>query len=280
MLALTGLLAMTACADSSNTESQETVTSPPPPSTQVVGLRGSKATNPTAAPPQPVALRTRTPEVEVSSPAVEPRSTQAAEVNTPDRTFSENTEADSYNSDWAWNDMWPGEWPDGFTVEWENVVLTGFSEPEIGSEGSIKCPVIRGLTVHPWNKSRIESDDWQFKSATYRSNIDIIKDGNVMAALGAKEPILKLRTGEQLRLEAILSEGFIKASYKGQTYEFFDHDLRSIAKFEESKKPDLWANIICNDKDQTRAWLKLDQVSKIEGVGPVNLEKYGHAEDL
>ena len=272
--------ALSACTDASDQKTSENQTKPEAKASSPVALRGATQLAPSTETPKPAALRLRT---NRPAPASEP--TTAAIVTEPEpRPVSQNNpknpESAEYSDLWAWNELWPGEWPDGFTVEWENVVLEGYSGPSNGGPADQDCPVRRGMTVHPWNADRIAKDEWKFKTATYRSKIVITKDAKILAASGAEDARLNFKVGDELRLEAVLSEGFIKASFQGKTYEFFDYDLRKVANFEQEKDPHLWVNITCNDKDQNRVWLRLKDVSGVEGIGPVNLTEYGQASDL
>ncbi|MEM9225149.1 MAG: hypothetical protein AAGA24_01455 [Pseudomonadota bacterium] len=218
---------------------------------------------------------------EPSLPVPDPVSgLDTARSQATDEPYVSPKESGFYDENWNIVDFWPGEWPDGFTVTGDYVVLMGREEPRPGSPAIIACPLPSNMNVNPWNDDRVATENWAFKSAQYRSRITMLEDAELVSDYSGPKKTLEVEVGDVLRHEAYYSEGYFLASFEGEEYELNESDLTEIASFEQSPDDDLWVRVTCHYGKGGEVWLLLSEVQRQRGIGPVSFDAFGEASDL
>ena len=213
-------------------------------------------------------------EVPIPPPPAPPPAEETAEAPAAPMQIGE------YSDIWTLEPFWPGEWPDGFTVTADDVVLKGRQDPVPWAPMVVTCPLAKNTNVSPWNHARIESDGWEFMSAQYRSKITMKEDVTLLTGFSEKPKQLVLKAGDVMRYEAYYSEGFFRASFDGENYELNEVDLNGIAEIEPGEPSDLWVNVACDFTKGERAWLLLSDIEGLPGIGMASYDEFGVASDL
>ncbi len=229
-----------------------------------------------------------TPKGEVPPVITPPPPPPMAEPETATETEPEPVEAETmaepnvaeYDESWSINDYWSGEWPDGFTVTSDNVVLMGRAAPHPSLTADIACPLAKNTNVNPWNHARGEADNWEFMSANKRTKITMLEDAAFETGFSEKPSILNVKAGDVLTYESYIAEGFFIAGFEGETYELNEGDFNGRADFEQGGETHEWVNVECGFGKGTRAWLLLSEVQSEDGIGPVSFDAFGSASDL
>ena len=208
-----------------------------------------------------------------------------APIATPEPTQTELDALlpDYYSVGWAVTAGWPGEYPAGFSILAEGIVLNGHSRMHPQTPAIIKCPVPQFATYQQWNVSRAESDNLIFKTATKIFKITISEDTQIeypSDEMGYQLKKLTLKVGDQLSYLRYLGEGFTIVEFNGKEYEINENDLYNVSDIatQQNSGEDLWLELDCSDN--TRAWVLYDQVLRQKGVGPAPITGYGESTDI
>ncbi len=240
----------------------------------VMGL-GACATKgevpPVVTPPLP-------PPMPVATDVTEPEAEPVIEVETEPEEVAETY--GSYDESFAITDFWSGEWPDGFTVTADDVVLMGRVEPHPSYPQEISCPIAKNTNVNPWNSERADADDWEFMTANQRTKITMTEDVTLDTGFSEAPKTLELKAGDVLMYEVYYAEGFFQASFEGEYYEINEADLNRKAEYEQGGQTDEWVNVECAYGKGDRAWLLLSEVQGQLGIGIVSFDAFGIASDL
>jgi len=186
----------------------------------------------------------------------------------------------AYDESFTITDFWSGEWPDGFTVTSDDVVLMGRLEPHPSFPQEIACPIEKNTNVNPWNHDRRDADSWEFMTANQRTKITITEDVTLETGFSEEPKTLSLKAGDVLMYETYYAEGFFQASFEGEYYEINEADLNLSAEFEQGGQTDEWVNVECAFGKGDRAWLLLSEVQGQPGIGLVSFDEFGAASDL
>ncbi|MFC7291616.1 hypothetical protein [Hirschia litorea] len=196
--------------------------------------------------------------------------------------------ADHYGDDWAVTGGWPGEYPAGFSILKDNIVLKAHPHMNPLTEANIDCPVPKFATYQQWNHTRAEADDLDFVVATKIFTITMQDDLNIKVPdpkdlQGFKDIDLRLKSGDTLSYLRYLGEGFAIIKYQGTEYQIDEQELHSVSDINDAgqtSQVDLWLELPCADADKTRAWVLYDEVIRQDGVGPAPIFGYGVSQDI
>lgn len=184
----------------------------------------------------------------------------------------------TYDNLWRIAEDWPGEWPSGFSIIADSVVVKGRNAMTPYEPLLYSCALPQGATYHVWNRDRIEADGLEFRTAFYRGAITANTAASVVDEFGET---LTVSAGDVMRFEEYYSEGLFLLSFEGKAYTVYLEQIEAIADFEPRNDADLWVNVACGEGgDLDRAWLKYDEVIEQDGVGSPWLEYFGSAYDV
>lgn len=186
----------------------------------------------------------------------------------------------AYDVNWYVSDGWPGEYPQGFTILKEGVVLKGRAEMDKALPAGIDCPVPQRANYNQWNHERVKIDDLHFVSASMKFTVTVNEDVSVAAVNDEADETLNLKKGETLTYLTYIAEGFALMSYKGVDYQINEADFDNKASFgsTENVEDDLWADIPCADGQ--RGWVLFAELQNVDGVGETEHTEYGNSSDL
>ncbi|MEO1643366.1 MAG: hypothetical protein AAFR74_08525 [Pseudomonadota bacterium] len=201
----------------------------------------------------------------------------APEIEAPTE-IPEPVQYGTYNDLWRISEYWPGEWPSGFSVVGESVVVKGRNAMTPYEPLLYTCALPQGASYQPWNYQRIEADSLTFRSAFYRSAITANKAASITNESGKT---LTVSPGDVMRYEEYYSDGIFLLSFNGEEYEFYTEEIEAIADFEDGEDTHLWVNVKCAEGgDLDRAWLKFDEVIDLDGITYTPLSLMGGAYDV
>ncbi|MEL7232048.1 MAG: hypothetical protein AAGJ85_06005, partial [Pseudomonadota bacterium] len=210
--------------------------------------------------PDPLTLADDTPEIEAPEDAAPP------------------IRHSTYDDLWRISEYWPGEWPSGFSVVGENVVVKGRNAMTPYEPLLYTCALPQGASYQPWNYQRIEADSLTFRSAFYRSAITANKAASITNESGKT---LTVSPGDVMRYEEYYSDGIFLLSFNGEEYDFYTEEIEAIADFEEGEDTHLWVNVKCAEGSELdRAWLKFDEVIELDGISYTPLSRMGGGYDV
>lgn len=192
-----------------------------------------------------------------------------------------------YDDSWTIGPGWPGEYPNGFSINSKTTVLMGRTEPSLSAKADTPCPMEFKATIHPWNTARIQTDELDFLTATKNVALKVTKDASLdvvvadMSDVGAVKSI-PVKAGETITLQQYFAEGFGQIAYNGISYEA---DLQQLTDFTDSNnnKPletHEWVKLTCADKGARRVWMLFDEAVKQKGVINTPISVFGVASDL
>lgn len=188
----------------------------------------------------------------------------------------------NYAGNWTIGEGWPGEYPNGFSVSAEKVVLMGRSVPDPNIAPDKPCLLETGATYHEWNKVRVKTDNLTFISATEQIPLTVTKDATVKVEQGLDMVPVEVKAGDTILLERYFSEGFGQIGIAGKSY---TTDLQQLIDYTDGNqndplKVDEWVEITCADKGAHRAWFLYRDVIEAPGIIPTPIEGFGEASDL
>ena len=131
----------------------------------------------------------------------------------------------AYDDNWYLSQNWPGEYPNGFTILKEGIVLSGRAEMNKTSPKALPCPVPKLANYNPWNHRRIITDKLGFVAAARTLALPVIQDNVVSVLLDGKALSLSLEAGETLTYLTYIGEGFALVRYQGMEYQINEADL-------------------------------------------------------
>ena len=186
----------------------------------------------------------------------------------------------AYDESWYISPGWPGEYPNGFTVLKEGVVLAGRMAMNKQLAKSLQCPVPHKANYNQWNHERVKADKLEFVAAAKTFPVTIKQGINVPAVAGEKDVTLSFKAGETLTYLTYIAEGFALMQYQDVEYQINEGDLGDQASFGEGRKiiDDLWVNIPCADGQ--RGWILYAELQGRDGIGETEHMEYGVSGDL
>lgn len=193
-----------------------------------------------------------------------------------------------YGDDWFVSGGWPGEYPPGFSILEDNVVLAGRADMDPDLAAEITCRMPKLATYQQWNTDRVDADDLDFVSASKKYEITMTANAPIAVPadeLGYSTRQIDLKAGDVLTYKRYLGEGWAIISYQGTDYEINEAELVNVSNIDSSGQAvgsgeDLWVQVTCLDSKSTRAWLLYKEAMEDPGVGPTPVIGYGEARDL
>ena len=82
----------------------------------------------------------------------------------------------AYDDSWFLSPGWPGEYPNGFTILVDDVVLAGRAEMNKSVPKSLQCPVPRLANYNQWNRERVEADELEFVAVAKTFELEVQQD--------------------------------------------------------------------------------------------------------
>ena len=212
-------------------------------------------------------------ESELGAPSQAPAT---VEVSIPVPTYNEEI--------WYASPGWPGEYPPGFSILDENVVVLGRVAMHDSLPRLIECPLPQNATYQLWNNTRVEADELEFVTVSERIEITINDTAEIDTPRGefdGPNNTTALSPGDTLVYLRYLGEGWAIMEYQGEELQVMENDLLEISDLREaaevSEKDMLWVNVPCSDK---RGWLLLDDLLAEPGIVLTPITGYGEARDL
>lgn len=186
----------------------------------------------------------------------------------------------AYDDSWYVSSGWPGEYPNGFTILRDGVVLEGRAGMDKALPKTLQCPVPKFANYNPWNHQRVEADQLRFISASKKFTITMTADARVPVFDDAHDETLSLKKGDTLTYLTYIAEGFALMDYQGTEYQVDMAELEEKASFGEQPDigDDLWADIPCADGQ--RGWVLHAELQSVDGVGETEHVAYGESPDL
>ena len=208
-------------------------------------------------------------------PQPEPAISPAADIPAP--TYNEEV--------WYISGGWPSEYPPGFSVLDEDVVLMGRKHMHQDAARSVSCPVPQNASYQQWNTSRVEADDLEFVTVSEKVIVQITEDAFVDAPTDENwENELALNAGDTLTFLRYLAEGWSIWELGSDEYEIEEGALRDISDIETAfaniSEDRLWVEITCADDARSRAWLLYDEVLDNEGIVMTPIIGFGESRDM
>jgi len=179
---------------------------------------------------------------------------------------------------------WPGEYPAGFSVLEDGIVLKGRAEMTPYSPQDIDCPAPKYATYQQWNGQRNIADDLKWISVTPTFDFTILKDVTLDAQAEAEdsEVQLELKAGETVTYLRYYGEGFMAIRHDGKDYGVDGWPLQEnsdmMAKNEASGEVDQWVQMPC--ADGKRGWVLYREALETDGVVITPIIGYGESADL
>ena len=203
----------------------------------------------------------------------------APETPTPVESEKEPVQS-GYDENWHFAAGWPGEYPPGFAVTGSGIIAKGANMPSLDQERPIECALHQFANYHPWNQERNKSDSLDFYSANEIITYTMAKDIDVYVYDENGDKVLSIPTGDTIRYLAYYAEGQGLFEYKGVAYE---GELTSFQGDNIQGSPangmlHNWVNVEC--ANDTRAWLRLDEVIAQDGIEDSYSSNWGAAFDL
>lgn len=206
-------------------------------------------------------------------------------VETPDLSI---VAPENYDDGWNVSGGWPGEYPPGFSVLEEGVVLQGRTAMHPLTEATIACPVSKLATYQQWNFLRTDADDLDYVVATKLFDITMTSDAPIEVPddeMGYQAKQLPLKKGDVLTYQRYLGEGYAIISFGGVDYEINEAELVNVSDINEAASADglvedLWVEVACGDEAASRAWVLYDEVINTSGIGPTPITGYGESADI
>lgn len=186
-----------------------------------------------------------------------------------------------YDDNWYRGDFWSGEYPDGFSVLKDTIVLL---RPRLDPavERSIECPLAAKATYQQWNIGRVAAEALDFVSFTEIVDMVVTEpyEATLYAETDSAETSVAFKAGDTWRYLAYYGEGAFLMQYKGVNYTG-DQGLDDASKVvrEGARGYDEWLRINCANNKW--GWLYMGDV-KVDDVtfGAPNITEYGSAADL
>lgn len=190
----------------------------------------------------------------------------------------------AYGAGWNVDEGWPGEYPNGFSIEDEGVVLLARSAPVLSSERDIACPLEKGASIHPWNVDRVEANDLSFIVANMVLPLDIIKTGSITVWAHddpESDKTIRLKPGDGVIVTRYYGEGFGEIMLGGVKYTTDLQDVTALSAPNDMQLDEhLWVQLPCNDDASSRVWLLYHEVMETVGVTETPIDEYGLTHDL
>ncbi|MEZ5538030.1 MAG: hypothetical protein R3F02_20685 [Thiolinea sp.] len=189
-------------------------------------------------------------------------------------------ESSVYDDSWYISSGWPGEYPNGFSILKDGVVLEGRAEMNKAAAKTLNCPVPRLANFNPWNHQRVDADQLEFISASKKFTIPVVEDVDVPVFDDAHGDTLALKKGAELTYLTYIAEGFALMAYQGKEYQVDMAGLEEKVSFagQPDIADDLWVNIPCQSGQ--RGWVLHSEVVGVDGVRETEHTVYGESPDL
>jgi hypothetical protein len=202
--------------------------------------------------------------------------------------------ATKYDTSWHRAAYWSGEYPHGFTMT-ANVTIRIRSTPDPDVPRSKSCALRKGATYHPWNRSRVASDQLEFVTFTRIQTFELQEDYTVKLTPepGGGSATIAFKKGDRWSYLANFGEGQFLIRVGGGTYRT-DQDLyqrsaevgapadRRQRTYEDREEEyrmrnHEWVKLKC--ANGAAGWIFYNEVRKVPGFSDPNECGYGCAED-
>lgn len=213
-------------------------------------------------------------------------------TNTPEAVETVEPETpilqDHYAEGWDVSRGWPGEYPPGFSVLDDDVIVMGRSVMQPLTEPDVACALPKFATYQQWNTARVDGDALDFRTATKLFDITITTNAPIEVpgdALGYSTKLLQLETGDVLVYKRYLGEGYAIIAHDGVDYEINEAELTDISDFADASiavgyQEDLWVNVKCVGDFGVRAWVLYDEARQHTDIGPTPIIGFGDSRDI
>jgi hypothetical protein len=192
-----------------------------------------------------------------------------------------------YDSNWSVTQGWPGEYPAGFTILADGVVVKGRASMDMTAPQTIDCPLHKLAHYQLWNEARNKTDNPDYKVATLRKTITVTSDGVLEYPGDAPDFAMvsaPVKVGDTIVFTRYLGEGWSVYEFQGKEIELEDFTLTALTDmdkvFAEGNEIHEWLEVPCKDAAGTRAWLFLDEVLTHPDIGPAAITGFGEAADI
>lgn len=195
---------------------------------------------------------------------------------------------EDYDEAWYISSGWPGEYPLGFSVLEDGVVLMGRARMHPSALPDVACPVAKYATYHQWNNDRVMADELAFVTATQTQTVTMSADAPIEVpadTMGYETKRLDLKAGDQLIYKRYLGEGYAIIEVNGRAFDINEAELANVSDIETVlagavEGEHLWVEIACLDEAGSRAWVLFGEAVRTDGVGPSPVFGYGESRDL
>ncbi|MEL7129529.1 MAG: hypothetical protein AAGK23_08265 [Pseudomonadota bacterium] len=228
-------------------------------------------------------------DTEISEPAQLPAEIEVATVNPIDRPADSASQIldpfMGYDDTWYISYGWPGEYPPGFAVLADGVVVMGREAMAMDAPLDQDCPLARNAVYQQWNQARAEADALEFYTASKITKVTFPSGGNIMAIPEADQRLvpqpvsLEITPGGSIGYLRYVAEGFFLMEHNGEEYQTLENELPRDTVFEQSNaEDDLWLRTNCTNGNQV--WLTLKDALETEGIEEAEIQGYGVSSDL
>lgn len=191
--------------------------------------------------------------------------------------YYEGIPPNHYPQDWNISWTWGGEYPNGFSVIKENVVIKGRLKPNPKLEKTLECPLDFLGMYHPWNHE--SKSDLKFLTATKTFDIILSEALATDVYLNEKISSKTFEVGERITFLHHMSEGWARMKIAGKVIEL---DFSNIAANDWPENIDTvheWVQLPCEDK---AGWVLFDDVILRNDVADYgySLSSWGSTQDL
>lgn len=186
-----------------------------------------------------------------------------------------------YDKSWFVADYWSGEYPPGFAVTGDGVVLKARKVSDSKLKANIACPVPKNAVFHPWNEARPATYRTYAKIVTLKVLKNFAYDFISENGEFANTPV---KTGDSLEYLVYGGEGYFQVRLNGKEMTAGQDLFEHVAPVEQSDfVSHEWVKIKCENGKE--AWLLLSDLRKgddgwLAGLDGPNITEYGKAADL
>lgn len=188
----------------------------------------------------------------------------------------------AYDDSWYQTEFWSGEWPPGFSVIKEGVVVPARRGMSKEMPTTFNCPLPYKAVFHPWNDRRNQLSDVHYWTASKIVNMTVKDAFTFNNDEGVK---IDMKPGEIIKYLIYGSEGSFLISIRGLEYvayqELFNH---VVSVPDKAFVEDRWLQLNCDNK---MMWIYLNDLydSKNEWIDGISgpgkgIKSYGVVEDL
>ena len=184
-----------------------------------------------------------------------------------------------YPEGWHISAGWPGPFVEGFAVLDEGVIVDGRARPNPDAPRDVRCALPALANYQAWNLARVAQDELEFFVATQTIDIDVTQAAEIETVTDDGSSVISVKPGDRLTYLQYLGDGDATVAFRGQLVSVYLDDLEQISSSGPIEdRSDKWARVTCTGGAQ--AWLSLDDMLAVAGIGPSPLGRFGESTDL